>query len=89
MGVEATAGGLFEFRDKKVPLGCYLLLLLPDGIELGDNLEDPNVIFKGDGLGEDWMAPAIVNTLIKQGRSVGIVFNPDEPITMAGDQDAV
>jgi hypothetical protein len=85
MGVE---GKLFEIRSKDVPLGAFVVVLLPEDVEPGSevSLKDCAIAFEGTGnLAGDLIGQGVVINLVDKGGMVGVVLNPDEPATITGE----
>lgn len=84
---EVPDGRLFELRTPSIPLGAFIIAVLPpDTIPDKDlNLNTVKVVFYGDNMAADLIGPQIAATLYNEGESVGIVLNPDEDVALFGD----
>lgn len=80
-------GRLFELRAPGVPLGAFIIAVLPpDTIPDKDiPLDTVQIVFYGDNMAADLIGPQIAATLYNEGESVGIVLNPDEDVVLFGD----
>lgn len=84
--MKETPGRAFEIRSKDVPVGAFLITVLPFGTEVKDEIQpdDLVVLFTGDGSrANDLFGPEIAKSLQREGYNVGIAFNPDEDADMS------
>lgn len=80
-------GKLFELRSADVPLGAFVIVLLPPEVQGGDEIKisDCELIFEGAGnLAGDLIGQGIATKRVDDGDQIGLVLNPDEEWTIAG-----